>query len=212
MEGGFHITINLYTILFIVLYGCGYGSFNCCDNLTIPMVADCTDYETYRSGNYVPGIMGTVFSLVDKLISSLQTLLLQLFIVFIVPGLNALPAEGTPYMEGMKTSAIICFCLLPMAAWLVTIYCMTRYSLSGEKMREVQAVNAARKAAVLKGMKMADAMATWQTIDQVPERFVQKVEEKGEKKTVLDTLYEKYFTRTEKVSGKASSRAVEIPE
>ena len=55
-------------------------------------------------------------------------------------------------------------------------------------------------------------MATWQTIDQVPERFVQKVEEKGEKKTVLDTLYEKYFTRTEKVSGKASSRAVEIPE
>ena len=59
-EGGFHITINLYTVLFIVLYGCGYGAFNCCDNLTIPMVADCTDYETYRSGNYVPGIMGTV--------------------------------------------------------------------------------------------------------------------------------------------------------
>ena len=211
-EGGFHITINLYTILFIILYGCGYGAFNCCDNLTIPMVADCTDYETYRSGNYVPGIMGTVFSLVDKLISSLQTLLLQMFIVFIVPGLNALPAEGTPYMEGMKTSAIICFCLLPMAAWLVTIFCMTRYSLSGEKMREVQAVNAVRKAAVLKGMKMADAMSTWQTIDQVPERFVQKVEEKSENKTALDTLYEKFFTKTEKVSGKASSHAVEIPE
>ena len=34
------------------------------------MVADCTDYETYRSGNYVPGIMGTIFSLVDKVISS----------------------------------------------------------------------------------------------------------------------------------------------
>ena len=211
-EGGFHVTINLYTILFIILYGCGYGAFNCCDNLTIPMVADCTDYETYRSGNYVPGIMGTVFSLVDKLISSLQTLLLQLFIVFIVPGLNALPAEGTPYMEGMKTSAIICFCLLPMAAWLVTIFCMTRYSLSGEKMREVQAVNAVRKAAVLKGMKMADAMATWQTIDQVPERFVQKLEEKEEKKTVLDMLYEKIFTKTERVSGEASSCAVELPE
>ena len=148
-EGGFHITINLYTVLFIILYGC--------------------DYETYRSGNYVPGIMGTVFSLVDKLISSLQTLLLQLFIVFLVPGLNALPAEGTPYMEGMKLSAVICFCLLPMAAWLVTIFCMTRYSLSGEKMREVQAVNAVRKAAVQRGMSMEQAMATWQTIDQVPE-------------------------------------------
>ena len=35
------------------------------------MVADCSDYETYRSGNYIPGIMGTLFSLVDKLVSSL---------------------------------------------------------------------------------------------------------------------------------------------
>lgn len=89
-------------------------------------------------------------------------------------------------MEGMKLSAIICFCLLPMAAWCATVFCMTRYSLSGEKMREVQAVNAVRKAAVLNGMKMSEAMKTWPTIDQVPERFVQKVEEKSGKATVLD--------------------------
>ena len=211
MDGGFRITINLYTILFIVFYGCGYGAFNCCDNLTIPMVADCTDYETYRSGNYVPGIMGTVFSLVDKLISSLQTLLLQIFIVFLVPSLNALPAEGTPYMEGMKLSAIICFCLLPMAAWLVTTFCMTRYSLSGKKMQEVQAVNAVRKAAVQGGMKMEDAMATWQTIDQVPERFVHPIREPG-KPTILHKLYERFFTKTETVKGVPSANAVEIPE
>ena len=30
--------------------------------MPIPMVADCSDYETYRSGNYVPGIIGTLFS------------------------------------------------------------------------------------------------------------------------------------------------------
>ena len=213
-EGGFHITINLYTILFIVFYGCGYGAFNCCDNLTIPMVADCTDYETYRSGNYVPGIMGTVFSLVDKLISSLQTLLLQIFIVFLVPGLNALPAEGTPYMEGMKLSAIICFCLLPMAAWLVTIFCMTRYSLSGDKMREVQAVNAVRKAAVQSGMSMEEAMKTWQTIDQVPAEFVQeKADQGGKPETALDRLYQKIFTRYEKIgSAPASSNAIPLPK
>ena len=211
MDGGFRITINLYTILFIVFYGCGYGAFNCCDNLTIPMVADCTDYETYRSGNYVPGIMGTVFSLVDKLISSLQTLLLQIFIVFLVLSLNALPAEGTPYMEGMKLSAIICFCLLPMAAWLVTTFCMTRYSLSGKKMQEVQAVNAVRKAAVNGGMPMSEAMTTWQTIDQVPERFVHPIRESG-KPTILDKLYEKFFTKTETVKGVPSANAIEIPE
>ena len=34
------------------------------------MTADCADYEVYRSGRYVPGLMGTLFSFVDKLISS----------------------------------------------------------------------------------------------------------------------------------------------
>ncbi len=213
-DGGFHLTINLYTVLFVIFYGCGYGAFNCCDNLTIPMVADCTDYETYRSGNYVPGIMGTVFSLVDKLISSLQTLLLQIFIVFLVPGLNALPAEGTPYMEGMKLSAIICFCLLPMAAWIVTTFCMTRYSLSGEKMREVQAVNAVRKKAIQGGMSTEEALRTWQTIDQVPAEFVhQPADRDGKPKNILDRVYEKIFTKREKIgSAPASSNAIPIPE
>ena len=211
MEGGFHLTINAYTILFIILYGCGYGAFNCCDQLTIPMVADCTDYETYRSGKYVPGIMGTIFSFVDKLISSLQVLLLQVFIVFLVPNLNSLPAESTPYMDGMKLSTIICFCLLPMAAWLITTFCMTRYSLSGKRLQEIQAVNAVRKVAVQGGMTMEEAMKTWQTIDQVPERFVQQMKE-SKKITILDKIYNKVFTKTETVSGIPSSNAIEIPE
>lgn len=221
MEGGFHFTINAYTIFFIILYGCGYGAFNCCDNLTIPMVADCTDYETYRSGKYVPGIMGTIFSLVDKLISSLQTLLLQLFIVVLVPGLNALPGESTPYMDGMQLSCIICFCVLPMLAWLVTTFCMTRYGLSGKKLQEVQAVNAVRKAAVNGGMTMEEAMKTWQTIDQVPDMFVLKQKPRINKKTgevivekdnFLDKIYNKIFTKREKVSGEPSSNAIDIPE
>ncbi len=221
VDGKFTITINAYTIFFIILYGCGYGAFNCCDNLTIPMVADCTDYETYRSGKYVPGIMGTIFSLVDKLISSLQTLLLQLFIVVLVPGLNALPGESTPYMDGMQLSCIICFCVLPMVAWLITTLCMTRYGLSGKKLQEVQAVNAVRKAAVAGGMAMEAAMQTWQTIDQVPDMFVHKPKPRINKKTgevivekenLLDKIYNKIFTRHERVSGEPSINAVDIPE
>jgi Na+/melibiose symporter-like transporter len=221
-EGGFHLTINAYTIFFIILYGCGYGAFNCCDQLTIPMVADCTDYETYRSGNYVPGIMGTIFSLVDKIISSLQTLLLQIFIVFLVPGLNGLPAEGTAYMPGMELSTIICFCLLPMCAWLITIFCMTRYGLSGKKLQEIQTVNAVRKAAVQGGMSMEQAMETWKTIDQVPSAFIPVKKPRINKKTgevieekdnILDKIYVKVFTRREKVTdAEPSSNAVDIPD
>ncbi len=221
MEGGFHLTINAYTILFIVLYGCGYGAFNCCDQMTIPMVADCTDYETYRSGKYLPGIMGTLFSLIDKLISSLQTLLLTVFIVGIVPGLNALPTEGTPYMDGMKLSAIICFCLLPMVSWLITVFCMTRYRLSGQKLEEIQAVNAVRKAAIKGGMSLEEAMATWQTIDQVPAEFIPVKKPRINKKTGLpieekdnffDKLYKKVFTRHENKVAQPSVNAIPIPE
>lgn len=218
-ESGFRLTINFYTVLFIVFYGCGYGAFNCCDNLTIPMVADCTDYETYRSGKYVPGIMGTIFSLVDKIISSLQTVLLTVFIVYIVNGLDVLPAEGTPYMEGMKLSAIICFCLLPMASWIVTTFCMTRYGLSGKRLQEIQAVNAVRKAAVRGGMTMEEAMNTWQTVDQVPARFVHPIKHPVDKKTglpkkdnILDKIYAKIFTKREKVLAEPSVNAIEIPE
>lgn len=220
-DGGFHLTINAYTIIFIILYGCGYGAFNCCDQMTIPMVADCTDYETYRSGKYLPGIMGTLFSLIDKLISSLQTLLLTIFIVGIVPGLNALPTEGTPYMDGMKLSAIICFCLLPMASWLITTFCMTRYRLSGKKLEEIQAVNAVRKAAIEGGMSLEQAMETWKTIDQVPAEFIPVKKPRINKKTgevivekenLFDKLYKKVFTRHENEVAEPSVNAVPIPD
>ena len=162
----------LYTGLFIVFYGCGYGAFNVSDQMTIPMVADVTDYETYRSGKFIPGVMGTLFSLIDKLISSLQQVFLFLLIVMIVPGLEALPLEDTAYMPGMEISAIVCFCLLPMAAWVVTLFCMSRYRLSGKKLVEIQAVNAVRKVAMAGGMSMEEAMKTWITIDQVPAEFI----------------------------------------
>ena len=62
-EGG--LSINLYTIAFILCFGIGYGAYYATADMPIPMVADCSDYETFRSGKYIPGIMGTLFSLVD---------------------------------------------------------------------------------------------------------------------------------------------------
>ena len=58
------------------------------------MVADCSDYETYRSGNYIPGIMGTLFSLVDKLVSSLSATVVGIAVSFI--GSRACPPSTTP--------------------------------------------------------------------------------------------------------------------
>ena len=74
-------------------------------------------------------------------------------------------------MPGMNTVVIILFCVIPMAAWAATLLAMKGYILTGDKMKEIQAVNAVRKDAIAKGMSMEQAMAKWKTIDQVPQEF-----------------------------------------
>ncbi len=151
--------INLYTILFIVCFGIGYGAYYATADMPIPMVADCSDYETYRSGKYIPGIMGTLFSLVDKLVSSLaQTLVAIIFLI--CTGVNELPNDATPYTGGIKVAVIVMFCVIPMLAWAATLIAMKGYSLTGEKMKAIQKVNAARKEAVANGMSLEQAMQT----------------------------------------------------
>lgn len=156
---GFAININLYTILFIVFFGLGYGAYYATADMPIPMVADCADYETYRSGKYIPGIMGTLFSLVDKLVSSLAATVVGVAITII--GLSDLPVADTPYSEGMNWVVIALFCIVPMIAWIITLIAMRGYDLTGDRMKEIQAVNAQRKEAIEKGMSLEEAMETY---------------------------------------------------
>ena len=153
-------SINLYTILFILFFGIGYGAYYATADMPIPMVADCSDYETYRSGKYIPGIMGTLFSLVDKLVSSLApTLVAFLFMAF--AGLSDLPTDATPFSPGIKIAVIVMFCVIPMIAWLATLWAMHGYSLTGDKMKEIQKVNSARKQGIAEGMTVEEAMEKW---------------------------------------------------
>lgn len=150
------LSINLYTIAFILFFGVGYGAYYATADMPIPMVADCSDYETYRSGNYVPGIMGTLFSLVDKLVSSLASTVVGFAVTMI--GLSTLPGGDTPYSAGMKMVVIVLFCVIPMIAWALTLLAMKDYELTGEKMKEIQAVNITRKNAIDNGMSKEEAM------------------------------------------------------
>jgi len=152
------LALNLYTILFILFFGIGYGAYYSTADMPIPMVADCADYETYRSGKFIPGIMGTLFSLVDKLVSSLSATVVSIALLFI--GISDLPTKGTAYAPGMNWVVIALFCLVPMAAWLLTLWAMKGYELDGQRVKSIQAVNAARKTAIERGMSMEDAMAT----------------------------------------------------
>ena len=169
MEGGFHLQINLYTVIFIVLYGLGYGAYYSTADMAIPMVADVSDYEMYRSGNYAPGIIGTLFSFVDKLVSSLAATVLGIAVTFV--GLTTLPDTHTPYMEGMNVLTIVLFCVIPIIAWVCTLLAMRGYTLTGERMKEIQAVNACRKDAISGGMEVSEALERWQSINDVPAEY-----------------------------------------
>ena len=149
-------SVNVYTILFIICFGVGYGAYYATADMPIPMVADCSDYETYRSGKYIPGIMGTLFSLVDKLVSSLAATVVGIAVGVI--GLSNLPTADTPYAPGMNWVVIVLFCLIPMIAWAVTLIAMKGYSLTGDRMKEIQEVNAKRKEAIAEGMSLEEAM------------------------------------------------------
>ena len=150
------ISINLYTILFIIFFGIGYGAYYSTADMPIPMVADCSDYETYRSGKYIPGIMGTLFSLVDKLVSSLSATIVGIAVSAI--GLANLPTAETPYAPGMNWVVILLFCVVPMIAWGVTLIVMRKYELTGARMKEIQEINVQRKEAIAAGMSMKEAM------------------------------------------------------
>ncbi len=151
--------VNLYTILFVLFFGIGYGAYYATADMPIPMVADCSDYETYRSGNYIPGIMGTLFSLVDKLVSSLGSTIVGVALALI--GIHVLPDGNTPYSEGMHGVVMVLFCVIPMTAWVATLTAMKGYTLTGERMREIQETNAKRKEGIAEGLTLEEAMEKW---------------------------------------------------
>ncbi len=154
--------LNIYTIIFLFCYLIGFGSFYTTADMAIPMVADCSDYEIYRSGKYVPGMVGTLFSMVDKLVSSVSTTVVGL-VIMVGLQLEKLPDTNTPYIEGTQKIVIILFCGIPMLSWVLTLVSMRFYELSGRKMEEIQDVLALRKKAIKEGMTIEDAMFQYQS-------------------------------------------------
>lgn len=103
------------------------------------MTADCADYVVYRSGRYVPGLMGTLFSFVDKLISSLSTTLVAM-IYAAIGYTSTLPTQEDPdpYTTGVLVCTIACFLGMPAIGWILNVVAMKFYPLTKERMAEIQ--------------------------------------------------------------------------
>lgn len=136
---------NFFTIAFLALFLIAGGFSNISSNIVIPMTADCADYETYRSGKYLPGLMGSLFSFVDKMVSSFAPMIASLMLVAI--GFkDTMPDVDTPITPQLKFVGIfLSFGLLAICNG-VNLIAMKYYPLNREKMAEIQEEIAAIKA------------------------------------------------------------------
>lgn len=124
-------------LLFVLLFIAVKGFSSMSGNIVVPMTADCADYEVYRTRRYVPGLMGTLFSFVDKLISSLAATIAGL--VFAAIGFkDVLPTVETPYSGAIVTATVILFAGMPIIGWLCNVISMKFYPLTKEFMANIQ--------------------------------------------------------------------------
>lgn len=128
--------MNLVTIVFLVVFTMLNGVKSISNNIVVPMIADCTDYEYTISGHFVPGIMGALFSFVDKTFSALGTGFVGIALSFIGY------AETFPQVEDaltpeLKWMTIFFYCIIPILGWLVTIFVMRYYRLDKKTIQEL---------------------------------------------------------------------------
>lgn len=129
--------LTFFTVAYIILSCLSKGAQSISGGIVIPMTADCADYETYRSGKYVPGLIGTIFSCVDKLISSLGPFIATSLLAMI-GFTNTLPDVDTAFSEDLLNVALFCMYGLLVIASLCNIVAMHFYPLNKEKMIEIQ--------------------------------------------------------------------------
>ena len=128
---------TFFTVAFMLLWFCMKGFTGISGNIVIPMTADCADYEVYRSGRYVPGLMGTLFSFVDKMISSLAATVVGLMCAAI-GFTEQLPSVNTPYSPQLKFVGIFCLYGLLIIGLICNLVAMKFYPLTKEKMEEIR--------------------------------------------------------------------------
>lgn len=129
--------LNAFTIGLVAVYILMKATTGISGGIVIPMIADCADYETYRSGRYVPGMMGTLFSFVDKMISSLAATIVG-FGFASIGFKDSLPTFETMYTVELKAVGLFLFLGLPMIGWIASLISMKFYPLTSEKMDEIQ--------------------------------------------------------------------------
>lgn len=129
-------SINAITIVFLAVFALLNGCKSITNNMVVPMIADCTDYEYARSGKFVPGLMGALFSFIDKVISSLGTAFVG--VILAAAGYaKAFPQITDSLTATLKYLTIFFYCIVPIAGWIITLIAMRFYGLDAKEMTKL---------------------------------------------------------------------------
>ena len=128
------------TVLFIIINALHAATKMATSAVTGAMIPECADYELYLSGNYMPGVIATAYSFVDKLVSSLSATIAALG-VSAIGYVTTTPQPGDPSNPKIFAMAMFLWMGMPIIGWVCTLIAMKWYPLTKEKMEEVQQYN-----------------------------------------------------------------------
>ena len=165
--------INGITLWFVGIYILLNGCKSITNNMVVPMIADCSDYERYRSGKFVPGLMGALFSFVDKVFAALGTAFVGV-IMFIMGYNSRLPQVGDPMTAEIKWITLFLYCGIPVLGWVCSLISMRYYTLDKRKMYEI--TQELHRESL--GEKLRDKREEWK--EHQKEHQIQKKIKKGE--------------------------------
>lgn len=125
--------INGITVLFVGIYILLNGCKSITNNMVVPMIADCSDYERYRSGKFVPGLMGALFSFVDKVFAAFGTAFVGV-VMFLMGYNQRLPQVGDELTSELKWVTLFFYCGVPIIGWICSLVSMRYYTLDKKQM------------------------------------------------------------------------------
>ncbi|XOQ15513.1 MAG: Na+/melibiose symporter [Shouchella clausii] len=125
------------TIAFVTLYILSTAVRMVPPAFIAPMVPDIVDYEAYRSGRFVPGIIASLYNFVDKIVSSLAQTIVGLLLA-LIGFKTAFPDVDTPYSESIFWMTMFLSYGVLILGWIATLISMKFYKLDKEKMQEIK--------------------------------------------------------------------------
>ncbi len=145
-------TITVSIVPTVIFFGCYLlinASKMCVSTATAAMLPDVVDYEFYRSGNFMPGVVSATYTFIDKLISSFGSTIATACVA-VIGYRTVMPQPTDAPTTAIKTLTLILTFGVPILGWLCSVVAMKFYPVNKEKMVAIQQANNEKRAQAAK--------------------------------------------------------------